>query len=693
MSGSVSVCERGWGRSGDPVGLYRLALLVLLSLVVTSCDADEPALRDDSGPGAAGWPVYGGSPGGTRYSPLSQITRENVSRLEVAWVYHTGDYEGERPGVGKTAFQATPILQGDNLYFCSPLSRIFALDAETGEERWVHDSQPRIVGDRTKTCRGVAYWRAEGGLGQDRPVRGGDGRGAGGRGTAVCEARVFMGTIDARLVAVDAATGRPCTDFGENGEVDLREGLGDVRPGEMTMTSPPTVFGDIVISGAMVADNQRVDAPGGVIRGFDVRTGELRWAFDPVPPGTPSLEDEGGRMRFHRGTPNAWSILSIDPERGLVFVPFGNPSPDFAGGQRRGFDYYGSSVVALDATSGEPVWRFQTVHQDLWDYDVASQPLLLEVERDGRSIPAVAQATKMGHLFLLDRETGEPIYPVEERPVPQTDVPGESTSPTQPFPTFPAPLHPHSLSPSDAFGFTPLDRGACRKKIEGLRNEGIFTPPSLGGSIQYPGVAGGSNWGSVAWDPERRLLVLNQNAMAQVHTLIPRDEERPSGLASRHMGISPQEGTPYLVHQEVLLSPLGVPCVPLPWGSLMAVSLETGSKVWEIPFGTTRDMLPFFPFGLDFGMPSMGGPIVTASGLVFIGASMDRALRAYDVESGELLFEGRLPAGGQATPMTYRIAPDSRQLVVIAAGGHGTLGTRSGDSVVAYALPSAAAAR
>ena len=650
--------------TGFDRAVRRLVWTMLACVLVLAAPGGVGAEEDRP----AGWPTYGGDPGGTRYSPLTEISAANVGDLEVAWTYHTGDFAGVRPGAEKTAFQATPILQGDTLYFCSPLSRIFALDAETGEERWVYDAKPRLESDMTLTCRGVAYWAA-------------------GEAEGVCSARVFMGTLDNGLVAVDAATGAPCADFGEAGRVDLDRGLGEIEPGETYMTSPPTVIGDVVVTGAMVRDNRRIDAPGGVIRGFDVRTGALRWAFDPVPPGVPPLEPVDGEPRFHRGTPNAWSILSADPERGLVFVPFGNPSPDFAGGHRNGFDYYGSSTVALDAATGKPVWRFQSVHRDLWDYDVASQPTLLEVEKGGRAIPAVAQPTKMGHLFLLDRETGEPIFPVEERPVPQTDVPGETTSPTQPFPTFPKPLHPHRLEPDDAFGFTPWDRGACREQIETLRNEGIFTPPSLGGSIQYPGVAGGANWGSLAHDPERRVVVLNQNFVAQVHRLIPRETGVRPEEADLHMGISEMAGTPYLIDQSVLVSPFGVPCIPTPWGVLMAVSLESGEKLWEVPFGTTRDMVPFFPIGFDFGLPSMGGPMVTKSGLVFIGAAMDAYLRAYSTLTGELLWQDRLPAGGQATPMTYRVRPGGRQFVVIAAGGHGTLGTVPGDAVVAYALP------
>jgi len=632
---------------------------VCLALSVAAEPVDRTGLVAD-------WPSYGGDPGGTRYSPLTQISPENVASLEVAWTFHTGDYAGGRGAGTKTAFQATPILEDETLYFCSPLSRAFAINAHTGEQRWVFDAAPRLEA-WTNTCRGVALWRGAAGA------------------SGPCSGRIFMGTADGRLVAVDADTGRACADFGENGELDLRAGLGDVLPGEMSMTSPPTVIGDVVVTGSMIGDNRRVDPPGGVVRGFDVRSGALRWAFDPTPPGTQALpDDDSGAPQFHRGTPNAWSILSVDVERGLVFVPFGNPSPDFFGGERKGFDYYGSSVVALDGHSGKPVWHFQTVHHDLWDYDVASQPVLIDVEKEGRTIAAVAQATKMGHLFLLDRETGKPIYPVEERAVPQTDVPGEFSSPTQPFPTFPAPLHPHRLNPEDAFGYTPWDRAACRNRIASFRNEGIFTPPSLRGTVQYPGVAGGANWGSLAFDPARRLIVLNQNHIALAQKLIPR-AELPAG--SKPEGVSLQEGTPYAVRHEVILSPLGVPCVPPPWGTLMAVSLDSGEKVWEIPFGTTRDMVPFFPFGLDYGMPSMGGPIVTASGLLFIGASMDDYLRGYDIETGEELWRARLPAGAQATPMTYRTSPGSRQFVVIAAGGHSTLGTTLGDSLIAFALP------
>jgi quinoprotein glucose dehydrogenase len=464
----------------------------------------------------------------------------------------------------------------------------------------------------------------------------------------------------------------------------------------MAMTSPPLVFNDMVVQGAMVMDNQRADSPGGVIRAWDARTGALRWAFDPVPPGAPSPQAIGAPdgQRYHFGTPNSWGISSADPQRNLIFVPFGSPGLDFVGGHRKrhGFDlaYYANSVVALNALTGEVVWHFQVVHQDLWDYDVAAQPVLIDIEKDGKKIPALVQATKMGHLFILNRETGEPLYPVEERPVPQTNIPGEYTSPTQPFPTFPQPLHPYGLNADDAWGFTFYDRQACQKKIEAADNSGIFTPPALNRhTIEYPGVAGGQNWGGLAYDRNNNLLIMPQNYVVAYNMLVPRERITVGSEEFKNYDYSPNLGTPYVVKHEILLSPFGVPCIAPPWGTLLAVSLDTGKITWQVPFGTPRDMvsvMSWFPFFPDMGLPSAGGPIVTDTGLVFVGATLDDYIRAYDARDGAELWRHRLPAGGQATPMTYRGAKSGRQFVVIAAGGHATMRTQLGDTLMAFSL-------
>ncbi|MDZ7784258.1 MAG: pyrroloquinoline quinone-dependent dehydrogenase [Halioglobus sp.] len=677
------------------------ACLVLLAGSVAA--GDRPVSAGD-------WPVWGRDPGGSRFAPLTQITPENVEQLEVAWEYHTGDSNELRPEAVTTAFQATPVLHDNTLYFCSGLSRAFAVDAETGEQRWVFDSEPVMEDSMTGRCRGVALWH------DSDPAAGDPAAGdsvasdsaasdsaAGAPATdesaaaEPCLSRVFMGTLDGRLAAIDAATGRACQDFGDGGFVNLRRGMGEIVANEVAMTSPAVVVGDLVIQGAMVRDNRGIDSPPGVIRAWDARTGELRWAFDPVPPGAPSPQAVGAPegQRYHRGTPNAWSLLSVDPGRGLVFVPFGSPGLDYLGAHRRrhGFDlgYYANAVVALRAATGEVVWHFRAVHNDLWDYDIASQPLLIDIERDGRQVPAVVQPTKMGHLFILHRETGEPLYPVEERPVPQTNVPGEHTSPTQPFPTFPPPLHPHRLTVEDAWGLTPWDRGACRDLIANARNEGIFTPPGWRRySLQYPGTAGGQNWGGAAFDAAHNTLIMTQTYMPMVNKIVPADEVSTDLTGDTGSRYTRDNGTPYDVYHEALMSPLGMPCIKPPWGTLMALSLDSGEKLWEVPFGTPRDMVPglsWFPFWPNLGMPSAGGAVVTASGLVFIGASMDNYIRAFGATSGEELWRARLPAGGQATPMTYRGARSGRQFVVIAAGGHAFMRTDQGDSLLAYSLP------
>jgi quinoprotein glucose dehydrogenase len=620
----------------------------------------------------AEWPSYGGDPGGSRYTPLHDITAENLSQLEIAWTYRTGDVADGRGNFEETsAFELTPLMVDGSLFACTPFNRVIALDPETGAERWSFDPGLDLTANYANqfVCRGVATW-----LDPDRGA------------LDPCKRRIFTATNDARLFALDAATGARCADFGDDGEVDLNPGVGaQLWKGEYQVTSPPAVAGNLVVVGSAVADNARVDAPSGVVRAFDARSGALRWAWDLAPPGGGGGSGRSEETGYMLGTPNVWAPISVDEGRDLVFVPTGNPAPDYWGGRRDDIDHYGSSVVALRASSGEVVWRFQTVHHDLWDYDVSSQPALTTLLRDGESVPAVIQATKMGLLFTLHRETGAPLFAVEERPVPQDGAPGEILSPTQPFPVKPPPLVPHSLSPEDAWGVTPFDRRSCRKKLEALRHDGIYTPPTLRGSLMYPGNAGGSNWGSAAVDPERQILIANVSDFPFAVTLLPGESYEQARRENPGVEISPQRGTPYAMRREPLLSPLGVPCNPPPWGTLAAVDLGSGEIRWQVRFGTIRDIAPI-PLPIKLGTPNMGGPLVTASGLVFIGAAMDDYLRAFDIESGEELWKGRLPAGGQATPMSYRVRPGGKQYLVIAAGGHGRGGTRLGDFIVAFAL-------
>jgi quinoprotein glucose dehydrogenase len=645
-----------------------LRAIVLLTGLLLGCY--QQSVVAPGGP-VADWPDYGGDQGGLRYSPLTQITPENVGNLAVAWTYHHGDVSDGSDGTSRTSFQATPIVANGTLYFCTGFMRVIALDPETGEERWTFDPGLRGrsgEGPYPLTCRGVTYWE------DPEPAAAG-----------VCSRRIFYGTRDSELIALDADTGLPCANFGSEGRVALREGLGDDVPDwEYYPTSPPVVVRGVVVIGALVADSLRVDAPSGVVRGFDARSGSLNWAWDPVPPDWQPAPGTHGRV-YQAGTPNVWAPLSSDEQRGLVFVPTGNASPDSYGGERRGVDHYGSSTVALDAESGALVWSFQAVHHDLWDYDVASQPTLFQIPGVGGGAPGVAQATKMGHVFLLDRETGEPLYPVEERPVPQGAVAGETLSPTQPFPTHPAPLHPTDVTPDDAWGFTPIDEGDCREKIARYRYEGAFTPPSLEGSIQYPGSAGGMNWGGISVDPERAILYTNQTRAAAVVQLIPRAdfEELDPSQSQYPNELYPMRGTPYAVKRFPLLSNFGAPCIAPPWGTLTAVDLRSGDVLWESTLGSTRDQAPF-PLWFDLGAPNLGGSIVTAGGLVFIGATTEKTFRAFDASTGEEVWSRRIPYTANSTPITYRLRSDGRQFVVVAAGGHGW--SEPGDAVVAYAL-------
>ncbi len=638
---------------------------LLLSLVTVNGWAAEADTAD--------WAYYGGDQSGTRFSTHDQINAANVNKLEVAWVYHTGELE--RRGdelINNSTKQNTPTLVAGSLLVCTPFNRLIALDPASGKERWVFDAKVDLKHEYPQyNCRGVTGWQAST-LGDTEP----------------CQHRIFMGTNDTRVIAVDAKTGQRCSDFGDNGEVEVRQHKPLKFAGERKIASAPVVVNDLVIVGSYVMDNVRTDAPAGTIFAFDAYSGEQRWAFDPIPrsPEDPAYATWQDDSALTAGAANVWSTMVADAERGLLYIPVGSAAPDFWGGQRKGDNLYSSSLVALHTASGEVAWHFQLVHHDIWDYDASSPPMLIELERNGKQIPAVVQNTKQGFSFVFNRVTGEPLFDIEERPVPQNALPGEWLSPTQPFPVAPPPLVPIELTAEDAWGFTFIDRRACAEKIAGYRSEGIFTPPSTQGTIQVPGSAGGMNWGGPAFDPERKLMIVNTNRVAQVVTMIPRSgeatDEGPVLLAKSD--VSSPDGSPYGVHREWLLSPLGAPCSAPPWGELVAVDMQEGTIAWRVPLGSIEKMLPL-SIEWNLGTPNLGGPVVTAGGLIFIGATMDGYLRALSIEDGEELWKDELPGGTQTTPMTYMAA--GAQYVVMVAGRHGWFQTPASDAVVAYRLP------
>ena len=667
------------------IGLGALAVGVGFGVLlhVTNPSNDDPIYQAGTGgqiaeahpanaPLQPDWRYYGGDQGGNRFSTLEQLTPRNVEKMRVAWVFRTG-----LPATGYTNLEVTPLKIGSRLYLCDGTNDIFALDAETGRQVWRFMSGYRDSAIYQKVCRGVAYYEVPGAAGP-------------------CSKRIITATVSSELIALDAETGQLCPMFGANGRVNLLKGMGNSPRGYYLVTSAPTIVNGNIIVGGWITDGQFWGEPPGVVRAYNAVTGAFAWAFDA---GRPHEHGEPGAGRTYTlSTPNSWGPMSGDEQAGLVYFATGSPTgADFYGGHRRPFDdQYNSSIIALDSHSGEVRWSFQTVHHDLWDYDIGAQPTLTDISRGGRSFPAVVVSTKEGEIFILDRLTGKPLFPVAERPVPQGGtLPGERLSPTQPFsvglPSFRGPV----LREQDMWGISPIDQLSCRIKFREARYDGIYTPPGAKPSVVYPGYGGGINWGGVSIDQVRHIMIVNSVRIGNYNRMIPRPEANSRGIAPVNGGENmykpyAQLGSPYAANPGPFLSFLSVPCQAPPYGVLSAVNLETGKLIWSQSFGTARDSGPLgYPtlLPIRMGVPNIGGSCTSSSGLTFIAATMDRFLRAYETTTGKLLWKGRLPAGGQATPMTYFSAASGRQFVLVAAGGSKTVQSKAGDYIVAYAIP------
>ncbi len=607
------------------------------------------------------WSAYGAVPGGGRYSALNQVNRTTVEDLRPAWSHSTG-HAARAAEMGRGAsYQVTPLFVNDTLYICTPFNRVIALNPETGAELWSFDPHESLFEDDAvpSTCRGVTYWQS------DMP-----------KADAPCEKRIFKGDRNGRIFAVDADTGMACADFGVDGAVDLKvpENGGD---GRIFMSSPQATLGDTVIIGGAVGDNVKADSTDGIVRALDVRSGELLWRLVLVPE---HLSDVTGGA-------DVWPPFTVDEERNIAFVATGSPSVDVYGAGRTDPIPYANALLAIDGSSGAVLWHYQIVHHDLFDYDLPSQPILTTIQRDGAAMPAVVQITKMGTVFVFHRDTGEPLFPIEEIPVAESLIPGEVASPTQPMPTRLDSFSHQRVEEEEIFGLTFWDRNKCKESFKALRYEGMFTPASEQGSLVFPSPGGGGNWGGAAVDPTRQVLIVKGQNFANIFRLVPTDPDAESGGLFEQDTLNRfMEGTPYRIAGGRWESPFGVPCNPPPWGELTAIDLNSGDTLWRRPLG----QVPFGPFGLlrspkAWGGPISGGPMITRGGLVFIGGTMESDFRAIDIDTGETLWSTSLDVPAMAVPMTYQV--NGRQFVVIAAGGSALVGTPLDDKLVAFALP------
>ncbi len=590
-----------------------------------------------------------------------------MSNLKEAWRFQTGDIRGP-DDVGETTYEVTPLKIDNTLYLCTPHNHAIALDATTGKEKWNFDPKAGLNSDRQhQTCRGVTYYR-DAAAAADAP----------------CAQRIYLPTSDARLIALDAANGQICRSFADNGELHLEQGMKHHPAGYYYSTSPPVIVDNKIIIGGAVNDNYSTTEQSGVIRAFDVNTGALIWNWDSGNPGETAPLPPG--QTYTTNSPNSWSVFSADPALGLVYIPLGNKVPDQLGmGRSESVEKYSSSIVALDIKTGAVRWVRQTVHHDLWDMDVPAQPALIDLTgKDGATVPALVAPTKQGDIYVLDRRTGEPILPVREVPAPGDPIPEDKTAPTQPMSALS--FNPPPLRERDMWGMTLFDQLACRIEFHQYRYEGRYTPPSLTGTIVYPGNFGTFNWGSIAVDPERQVMFGMPTYLAFISKLVPRAEVPPKGqVKGSEQGLNRNEGAPYAVILKPFLGPLQVPCQAPPWGYVAGADLRSGQIAYKHKNGTVYDMTPL-PLPFKLGVPGIGGPIITRGGVAFLAAAVDDYFRAYDLTSGRQLWEARLPAGGQATPMTYT-GTDNKQYVLLVAGGHGSIGTKAGDYIIAYRLP------